>query len=59
MTIQQLLLLEWKTIFVDYQDRLCNAAIQMIKHERSGHQNEQSDLIVALKETFAELSNGM
>lgn len=58
MTISQLLLLEWKNVFVDYQDRLCNAASEMIKRERSGYQNSNSDLIIALKETFAELSNG-
>ena len=58
VTIEQLLLLEWKNVFMVYQERLRVAASDLIQSEREGHQNQHQHLIVALKETFADLSNG-
>ena len=57
ITIENIMLLEWKNIFSSYEQRLRNAARELIEHERLGHQNEHSSLIEALKETFASLSD--
>ena len=57
VTIESIMLLEWKNIFMAYEKRLCKAAKALIEQERVGHQNENSSLIEALKETFASLSD--